>query len=197
MKKLVLTYTLISFLSNFAIGQKEVLQFDSININQNLTDLLFVKNDSLFDDIYNKRIAINASCVINSSDTLYACGCIVNGDTVIIDISGRFGEIIINQYIKIYKNKFTTFNKEIEPICLVPYMAYPVKQKLILQMDNYEFGKLINGYIEFEGKGKYTQEQIKCFGSAFGTKDEMTKEQIKQGFTRNIKGFFKCKLESK
>jgi len=197
MKKLKWTFVLISFLSNFAYGQNEVLRFDSINYNQNLTDLLFSKNDSHFDDIYNRRIVINAACVVDNSDTLYSCGCIVNEDTVLIDISGGLGEVVINQYIKVYKNKFTTFNRKIEPICSDPYLAFPVKQKLILQTGQYGVGQVIIGYMEFEGIGKYTQDQIKCLGSAFGTKDEMTKEKIKQGFKKNVKGFFKCKLKNK
>jgi hypothetical protein len=194
MKKQLLIFTIIVFLGNFATGQGKTLQFDSIFYDQYLSDRIFITKDSAFDDIYNKKIAINAACVTNNFDTLYACDCYMTGDTILIDISARIGDIFIDQYIKINKNKFTTFNKEIEPIGLSPYLSYPIKQKLILQSDKFTLGELINGYIDFEGKGNYSKQQIKYMKEAFGKENGFTKEQIKQGFNRTVKGYFKCKL---
>jgi hypothetical protein len=197
MNRHLLILIILIFVADFVTGQNKTVKTDSVQYDQNLSDTIFNNTDSIFNDLIMKKVSINAACVTDNSLLLNTCDCFVGDDTIYIELQiADTRSVNIFQSIKINKGKYTTLYLEQSPLSFDLYAAYPIKQKLVLQSDRFELGNMIKGYIEFEGKGKYTKDQIELYNS-FPDSKKMTKEEIERGFSATVKGYFKCKIKKK
>lgn len=202
MKNLLLLFITAIFIANHSVGQNYVIKYDSIIFDKNISDTIFDCTDSVFDDYENINIEVNAACESNNGMILDACDCNIEGDTVLIHIYFTVTRSIYTDlYITLYKNQFTSIDYELLPVLPDYLIAYPIKQELILQSNKYATGMLIKGFVDFEGKGKWTENQINAlntnwpvFNDAGINENLMTKEQIEKGYTLTVKGYFRCKL---
>ena len=199
---LVLISIIILTVSRLA-AQNDCVKWDSIVFDKNLSDSIFSCTDSGYDDYEFKNVAIDAACLTHNGEMLNACDGFIKNDTIIINIYfGVSRGILTYLIIKMHNKSFSSHVSELLTILPDWFEASAVRQKLILQTNAYTTAKQINGYVNFVGKGKYTQNQIDAMNSFLPVindnginENRMTDEQIEKGYEFSIKGYFRCKLK--
>jgi hypothetical protein len=172
------------------------LRYDSIRYDENLSNLLFSKSDTLRDSTYlegNMGEFFNVpicSTVRTSGDcdtaSLLFCTCRSHHDTLFVTITGPSVCCYNELTIKIAQGKFNSsflFSIDFSP---ADVHLNPVVQKLILKSNVTGYGEELQGYVYFEGKGKFGESNFD---------EDFSKEVKKAIFSAVVQGFFKCEIE--
>ncbi|MDI1255493.1 MAG: hypothetical protein PSV16_05285 [Flavobacterium sp.] len=160
--------------------------FNAIDYDEKLENELFYTKEALKDSIlseeyYNKPI--NANCFVSGDfldNSLLFCDCIKKNDTITIVLNSPVVCCFNELTIKITQNKFTSFLYQSYDISPAHVLFKPTKQQLILRNNNDDF---IEGYINFEGKGKYEE-----------VRGNLSKKEKAHFFRNKANGYFKCKV---
>ena len=174
--------------------KKPVDLFEPIQYDEKLTNVLFSKSDSIKDSVYIDsglpyfNMPINSNCFTSGDfgdDTLVFCEGERKNDTLFVELTNPTVCCFYNLKIKIVDGKFST-----NLVCsydVSPANAFfvPVKQKLIIKEVSTKSIDMLEGYILFEGKGKYLED----LHSKLAEKDKQ------ETFSQNVEGYFKCRIK--
>lgn len=166
----------------------------TITYNDTLSNVLFNKTDSIKDkiwldsglDYYNKPI--NARAVPTGDfayDTLLFCDCLKKHDTLIVTLSAPSACCYNLLVLKLINNSFTSSVFASVDISPSTVFMYPVQQTLMLKQPIVNTN-LVQGYIYFNGQGKYQRSRAV---------QKLTRTNKKAIFKEQIQGYFKCKIK--
>jgi len=190
-----ITFTIIFYLTNnLLFGQTSTFHLDSVKYDNNLNNILFNKTDTMKKPIYLDsglpyyNMPINSNCYTSGDfgeDTLVFCDCIKRNDSIFVEITNPTVCCYYKLTIQIVKGQFTSYfncSYDISPAQV--YMT-PNKQTLLLKNVANNIEDNIEGYISFDGKGKYA-------GVSFNA---LTRKEKNTMYFGKVAGYFKCKIK--